>query len=238
MSHERSKSGQPIFRHEQATVPAQSTGDPQLVAAVDAHVTEHFGSPSTVWHELISPYVHVDVHVVAPTAERPVFTLVTSGMSERPMSSSSGDRYAELTMVLPPTWPSVDSDDFRRPQGYWPYKLLQDLAQLPHEFNTTLWSGHTVPNGDPPAPYAPNTKLSGALLVSPLIAPDGFETLRVDQREICFFAVVPLHRDEMQLKLDKGLDPLFDLLDEAEVTEILDPERPSVIRGRRRLFRR
>jgi hypothetical protein len=41
MSQERSKSGQPIFRHEQAAVPEQSTGDPQLVAAVDAHVTEH-----------------------------------------------------------------------------------------------------------------------------------------------------------------------------------------------------
>jgi hypothetical protein len=238
MSQERSKSGQPIFRHEKTAEPRQSTGDPQLVAAVDAHVTEHFGAPSTVWHELISPYVHVDVHVVAPTAERPVFTLVTSGMSERPMSSSSGDCYAELTIVLPPTWPSVDSDDFRRSQGYWPYELLQDLAQLPHEFDTLLWSGHTVPNGDPPAPYAPDTKLCGALLVPPLIAPDGFETLRLGERVIQFLAVIPLHRDEMQLKLDKGLDKLFDRLDEAGVTEILDPERPSVVRGRRRLFRR
>jgi hypothetical protein len=159
-------------------------------------------------------------------------------MSERPMSSSRGDRYAELTLILPPTWPSIDSDDFQRPQGYWPYKLLKDLAQLPHEFNTTLWSGHMVPNGDPPAPYAPNTKLCGALLLPPLIAPDRFATLRLDQREIRFFAVVPLHRDEMQLKLDKGLEALVELVDEAEITEFLDPERPSVIRGRRRLFRR
>ena len=236
MSHEQSKSGQPIYRHEQAAEPRLSTGDPQLIAAVEAHVTEHFGEPSTVWHQLTSPYVHVDVHVVAPTAERPVFTLVTSGMSERPMSSSD-DLYAELMMMLPPTWPSVDSDDFR-PRGHWPYKLLQDLAQLPHEFSTTLWSGHTVPNGDPPRPYAPDTKLCGALLAPPLTAPDGFETLRLGEREIQFLAVIPLHRAEMQLKLDKGLDALADRLDEVELTEIMDPNRPSVVRGHRRLFRR
>jgi Suppressor of fused protein (SUFU) len=235
MSQEPSESGPPIIRHEESAEPWHSTGDPRLVAAVDAHVTEHFGAPSTVWHELVSPYVHVDVHVVAPTAERPVYTLVTSGMSERPMAD---DRYAELTIVLPPTWPATDGEEFRRPEGHWPYKLLQDLAQLPHEFNTTLWSGHTVPNGDPPEPYAPDTKLCGTLLTPPLIAPEGFEMLRFEEREIQFLAVMPLHRDEMQLKLDKGLDALLDLLDEAELTEILDPERPSVVPRRRRLFRR
>lgn len=235
MTQERSPSGVPIVRHEDAAEPRNASGDAQLIAAIDAHVTRHFGAPATVWHELISPYVHVDVHVVAPTSDRPVFTLVTSGMSERQMP---GDRCAELTIVLPPTWPSIDSDEFRRPEGHWPYKLLQDLAQLPHQFNTALWTGHTVPNGDPPTPYAPNTKLCGALLVPPLIAPDGFETLRVRDREIQFLAVIPLHQDEMQLKLDKGLDALFDLMDEADITEILDVDRPSVIPKRRRLFGR
>jgi Suppressor of fused protein (SUFU) len=238
VSQERSRSGQPVYRHEQAAEPAHSTGDPELIAAVDAHVTAHFGAPSTVWHEVVSPYVHVDVHVVAPTDERPVFTLVTSGMGERPMASSSGDRYAELMMVLPPTWPSVGSEGFRHPAGHWPYKLLQDLAQLPHQFNTTLWTGHTVPNGDPPESYAPDTKLCGALLVPPLIAPEQFGTLRVGERVVHFLAVIPLHRDEMQLKLDHGLDALFDFMDEANITEILHADRPSVIPRRRRLFRR
>jgi Suppressor of fused protein (SUFU) len=140
--------------------------------------------------------------------------------------------------VLPPTWPGVDGEAFRRPEGLWPYKLLQDLAELPHRFNTALWTGHTVPNGDPPTPYAPNTKLCGALLVRPLIAPDGFQTLRVHDREIQFLAVIPLHRDEMQLKLDQGLDALFELMDAAEIIEILDVDRPSVIPKRRRFFRR
>jgi hypothetical protein len=238
MSPERSASGEPIFHHERSAEPRPSSGDRELIEAVEAHVTEHFGEPSTVWHELVSPYVHVDVHVVAPTDERPVFTLVTSGMSERPMSSDEGDRYAELMIVLPPTWPAAGSPEFARPEAYWPYKLLEDLAQAPHEFRTLLWSGHTVSNGNPPEPYAPDTKLCGTLLFSPLLGPEGFDTLRVGERDIRFLAVLPLHADEMKLKLDKGLEALYELLDAAELTEILDHDRPSVVPPRRKWFRR
>jgi hypothetical protein len=238
MTDEQSPSGGPVFRHEQAAAPNVSAGDPALVAAIDAHMTEHFGEPAQTWHELVSEYVHVDIHVVEPAADRPAFTLVTSGMSERPMTTPNGDRCAELMLVLPPTWPAIDSPEFRQPSGHWPYKLLQELARLPHQFGTWLGAGHTVPNGDPPEPYAPGTKLCGALVARPVIAPDGFEELVYDGREIQFFAVLPLHADEMRLKLDKGADALYDLLDAAELTEILDPKRPSVVPRRRGLFRR
>jgi hypothetical protein len=132
MTDEQSGSGQPIYRHEESAPGELSSGDPELVAAITAHVTTHFGAPTTTWHEIVSPYVHVDVHVVEPADERPVFTLVTSGMSEKPMRAPDGDRYAELMIVLPPTWPKPDSPAFRSPSGHWPYKLLQDIARLPH----------------------------------------------------------------------------------------------------------
>jgi hypothetical protein len=227
-----------VYRHDEAAPLAWSSGDRELAAGIDAHVAAYFGGPARVWHEVASPYVHVDVHVVEPRAERPVFTLVTSGMSEEPMASPDGDRYAELMMVLPPTWPGVERAEFGGPAGHWPYKLLQDLARLPHEYETWLWEGHTVPNGDPPQPYAPNTKLCGALLAPPVIAPEGAETLVVGEREIHLFAVFPLHADEMQLKLDRGLDALYDLLDAAAVTEVLHADRPSLVPRRRKFFGR
>jgi hypothetical protein len=238
VSEERSASGAPIFRHEQAERLSWSGGDPALVEAVNQHVERYVGTPAQVWHEAVSPYVHVAVHVVEPSDDRPAYTLVTSGMSERPMAGPEGDRYAELVMVLPPTWPGPDQPHFDAPEAHWPYKLLQDLARLPHEFATRLWSGHTVPNGDPPEPYASNTSLCGALLAPPLIHPDGFARLAVGEREVCFFAVIPLHQDEMELKLDSGLDALYDLLDAARITEILNADRPSVIPRKRKLFRR
>ena len=37
---------------------------------------------------------------------------------------------------------------------------------------------------------------------------------------------------------DNGLDALFDALNQAQVTEVLHPDRPSAVKKRRGLFRR
>ena len=98
-----------------------------------------------------------------------------------------------------------------------------------------------MPNVHPPQPYAPNTKLCGAL-IGPMVIPDndGAEVFHYGEREIRLFAVWPLYKDEMQVKLDHGLDRLLDLMDEARLLEIVDPDRPSVVpkRGLRRFIRR
>jgi hypothetical protein len=238
MSTERSKGGSRILRHETRVPPERVAGDQGLANAVADHIEKHFGDPELVLHEEVSAYVRVDLHVVMPTEERPAITVVTSGMSERAMP---GGVYAELMLVLPPTWPTWGDPALETDEGYWPYRLLKDLARLPHEFDTRLWSGDTVPNGDPPQPYARNTKLCGAL-IGPMVMQEhkGAEVFEYDGHEIRLFAVWPLHADEMRVKLDHGLDRLYDLLDEARIIEIVKPDRPSVVprRGVRKLFRR
>jgi suppressor of fused protein SUFU len=76
------------------------------------------------------------------------------------------------------------------------------------------------------------------ILLPPVLGPDGFEQADVGGRQINILAVIPLHADEMDLKLAKGSDRLIDLLDRAEVSELLDPNRPSVAPPRRMLFGR
>jgi hypothetical protein len=237
MSTERSKSGIPVLRHDVAAPGELVAGDEALVAAVDAHITRYFGPVAHVQHEIVSTHVHVDLHVVMPTDERPAITVVTSGMSEHPMANGE---YAELMLILPPSWPTLDDPGMQTDEGYWPYRLLKQLARLPHEYRTALAIGATVPNGDPPEPYASNTKFCGAL-IAPMVMPndEGAETIRYGDREIDLLSVWPLHGDEMRVKLDQGLDRLFDLLDEAEIMEIVHADRPSVVPKRRRgLFRR
>ena len=51
---------------------------------------------------------------------------------------------------------------------------------------------------------------------------------------IAFRAVYPLLRDEMELKLERGTDALFDAFDRAKVTELLIADRPSIVKRRRR----
>jgi suppressor of fused protein SUFU len=236
MSVEKSRGGSRIYRHESPAPLELAEGDRGLIGAVSDHIVKHFGEPERVLHEIVSTYVHVDLHVVMPTADRPVITVVTSGMSERPMA---GGVYAELMLMLPPTWPTEGDPAFASDEGYWPYRLLKTLARLPHEFHTRLWLGDTVPNGDPPQRYAPNTKLCGAL-IAPMVMQEHREAgiFEYDCREINLFSVWPLHADEMRVKLDHGLDRLHELLDDSGIIELVDADRPSVVPRRRFRFRR
>jgi len=227
---ERSPGGSYIERHGQAAEPSLSGGDGELIEAVVAHIEAHVGDPAWVFHQLVSPYVHVDIHVVAPTEERPWTTLVTSGMSERPMNfppELQDAARAELVMALPPNWPT-ERERMREESIYWPFRLLQTLATLPHQYDTWLWLGHTVPNGDPPEPYAPDTGLCCALIGPAMLAGEGFQRLEHRGRTVTFFGVYPLYADEVDFKLERGGDELDERLEAADVTELLQPERPSV----------
>ena len=245
VDEETSAGGSRIFRHEQRDRELEfSGGDAELIEAVEGHLHVHFpsyGGEATVWHEAVSDLVHVDVHVVPPSDDRPFYTPVTSGMAERPMVVPDGleeSRHAELVLALPAEWPLAETS-FEHEENYWPVRLLKVLARLPHEYDTFLFHGHTVPNGDPPEPYAVNTRLCCALIAPPITVPDGFEQLELgDGRAVHFFGVVPLSAEEMDFKLKKGADELFSLLDHHGVTELLDPDRPSVVPRKRGFFRR
>lgn len=189
------------------------------------------GEVDEVFHEIVSDLVHIDVHHVKPQQDHPFHKLVTSGMSDRPMTAPPGaedQRFAELVVVLPPEW-DVSMDAFKREENYWPIRLMKILARLPHEYDTWLWWGHTVPNGEPPAPYAPNNTFTGAIITPALTLPQEFFELKISMdKTICFFAVIPLYTEEMELKLRKGADALFDRFDNAEVNEIIDMRRKNV----------
>jgi hypothetical protein len=224
-----SPSGQPIMRHAARNKPFEPTfGDVDHIKLIEEHITRHLGAPETVFHELISDLVHIDVHILKPTPERNFYTLVTTGMSARAMVTPEGAEdyaYAELLLCLPPDWP-LEQKDFENEDNYWPIRLLKMLARLPHEYDTWLAHSHTVPNGDPAEPYAPGTRFCGAILAPPLLAPPEFAQLRVSpEMDIHFWAVLPLYAEEMDLKLRKGADALFDLLDKHKACELVDVSR-------------
>jgi hypothetical protein len=48
----------------------KSKGDVKIIQAIDRHIEEHIGQTAFVLDEKDSPYVHVDIYVVATTQER------------------------------------------------------------------------------------------------------------------------------------------------------------------------
>ncbi|MFI5733443.1 suppressor of fused domain protein [Kribbella sp. NPDC051587] len=174
--------------------------------------------------------VTVHVYVVGPTDERPYLTLITSGMSELAMTVPEGhgiSPYAELMLCLPSDWPVQDAGLPDAPMA-WPVGVLKEAARLPHAYGTWLGPWHSIPNGDPATPYAPETAFSG-LVVTPMInvQPEARVIEVGDGTTISLLAVVPLHQAELELKLTQGTNALIAALDRGRVTELLDPARPS-----------
>lgn len=222
-----------IFRHE-SEVADESLAPSESLRDVEKHIETHLGKPGIVIHELSSMGVHVDVHVVPPRSDRDFFTLVTSGMSDKPMNAPppAGElKFAELMLCLPSSWQIKDGDmsideTWRKD---WPTLWLRKLARFPHAFGTWFFWGHSLPNGDPASPLAPGTNLCGWVLLEPRLVPDEFKIMeRSDGGKTWFLAAVPLYREEMNLKLSQGTEKLEELFAAASVTELIDPKRVNV----------
>jgi len=232
-TEERSPAGSIIYRHKSSERPfTPAYGDVASIDLISQHVEKHIGPIETVFHEIVSDLVHVDILFVGPTKERNYNTLITCGMSNLPMTVPEGAeafRYAELMICLPATW-QISEESFKSEENYWPVRSLKTLARLPHEYNTWLYADHTIPNNDPAEPYANNTKLSGMMVTIPSTVQSlkEFFTLAVSpEKEVHFFSLIPLYSEEMDFKLKHGPDALLEKLDKAGVTQIVDPGRKN-----------
>lgn len=205
------------------------------IAAITAHIERHIGRVHKVFHEIVSDDLHIDIHHVKSSLLRRFEVLVTSGMSALPMAvpkESDEPRFAEIVTILPKGWP-LSKDAFADERNYWPLRLMKTLARLPHSGDTWLGFGHTLANGESESgvrPYADDTKLcAAAVLPSSTLGEDFWCMKRKHAPEIFFWAAVPLHLAELKFKLENGIDPLLDLFDKKNVTDRIDPERPSVV---------
>jgi hypothetical protein len=199
-----------------------------LVVAVNTHITTHFGEPFGVLRDSNRTEA-IDMYVMPPTETANRSTVITSGMSRRPMQGAPEHaERAELLLSLPPDWP-LEMSALDNERHWWPFRLLQNLSHLPHAQDTWLGVGHTIPHGNPPQPYADNTSLCAALLLRPFFPPPGFSTLQSGEHTVNFYGLFLLHPAELQYKLDHTTEEFFDLLAQGGVTETVDITRPSAV---------
>lgn len=236
---EYSESGAPILRYENVLHPdlTPASGDGENIEAISNYIEKNIGKIDMVLHEIVSHLVHIDVHWVKPSGEFPFHTFVTSGMSEKPMNVPNGLealRFAELCILLPSDWPmemgawKTTQELFKNEEGYWPIRWLIQLARFPHEFNTWLGKGHTIPNGKEVDPFAPNTQFGCMLLLPSISLGKKLLPLKIDnEKTINFYCLYPLYKEEMELKMKKGVNALLDQFDKYRVPDVVDIYRPN-----------
>ena len=225
---------------DRGTIVLAEDGDPVVpenyyseeeMEAVETHIREHFGPFSNVFHELVSPDIHVDICVVPPSEERDYCTLVTMGMGARKMAvpgelAEYHLERAEVAVALPPDW-RLDAEAMEDERWYWPVRLLKVLARLPIENDTWLGWGHTLGKE---SPFAETTDLCGAILISPQDAEEGAEVCTLPGgEEVNFYQVIPLYQDELDFKQRRGAEELLVRME--DVSFIVDPDRPSAMDG-------
>ena len=196
--------------------------------AVEAHLERYFGPCDNVFHEIMSPDIHVDIYIMKPTPERNYYVLSTFGMGAHRMNvpeelAEKKLERAEIIVTLPPDWKVTESGE----EWYWPIRWLKILARLPINEDGWLGWGHTVANPDD-APFAENTKLCGLVLTQP----QGFDEDAVccelpGGDEVNFYHMIPLTFEEMQFKLAHDAQELLDRFTPQQLA-VVDVHRESV----------
>lgn len=206
---------------------------------IHAHVERHIGRIAQVFRDPVAlsdgqdaAHGGVEVLYVAPDPALPYHLLITAGMSDRPMAVPAGKkpdeapRRLELMMTLPQQWSLAGGAQDER-HG-WPIRWLRTLARHPRIHDTWLGWGDVVPNGDPPRPFASNTRLCGAILAPSLQVPTAFYELGSGPDRIAFYAAIPLYLEEMALQRQEGMETLLTKLLEHDIRDIVDRKRRNV----------
>jgi Suppressor of fused protein (SUFU) len=216
--------GTSVIRHSKiktrmGTAP-ERTG---FIEAREAAYGRLYEQPVSVSHEVFPLIPHIDVYQYRPKMkDRPICRLVTGGMSDLPMTMPRGaddaPRRVELLFYC-----DEPRDEY--------IATLRWLAHFPHSANTWVGYRHTVPNGDPPAPFWGSDMLDTFLFMPPILRKDATlsQELTLDGDGVHFLWVVPLTTAECHFKLKRGFEALMDVFDQKKHPLVFDPGRKSYV---------
>lgn len=198
------------------------------LAQYEQFIADQFGDYDQVFHEIVSPDIHLDVIMVPPTEEQPYYKLITMGMGAYKMNvpkelKEQQLEYAELVIYLPPDWNLQSSDE----KDYWPIRQLKNTARIPIWCDTWLGWGHTLSADENNSAYAENTELCSLVLFNGLNY--NYEPLKLSLggKKINFYQLFPLYREELELKQQIGAEELMDRFDADDLFPIVNIERKN-----------
>ena len=217
--------GTSIIRHENIETELGVTkGTEGFRQAREANYERIFGKPLSVSHELLPLVPHIDVFTFKRSqGDREVYSLVTGGMSDLEMSlprraDKDAPRRVELIFYC-----SEPRDEY--------ISILRWIAHFPHNAKSWVGYGHTIPNGNPPAPFWGSTELDTLFFLPPIVKRDQTlpSELKLGDAPVHFLWVVPLTTAECNFKLAKGFDAMLNLFQQNRHPHVFDPHRKSYV---------
>lgn len=227
---ERTPGGSEIYRHEEVGEGSPPAPAAATLAALREHLRARLG-PS---RELPAPPgapSAIALEVFEPEDESEPVTVMTLGASATAMPLPPGVQQParfELLLRLPRSWPLSSAATTLERRDGWPLHWLRAMAQLPARFGSWLGPGHTIPNGDPPRPFAEGTELASFVLLPPACLEEGEELVSTPDGPVLLLAALPIHAAELTLLLERGVAALIERLVAAGVDDVLELSRPSV----------
>jgi hypothetical protein len=216
--------GSSIIRHDHVETQIGVTPGSSEFARMRESVYERlFGKPLSVSHELLPLIPHIDVYTFKRSqGDKIVYSLVTGGMSDLQMTLPRGTTEAPRRVELI-FYCSEPRDEY--------IATLRWVAHFPYDSKSWLGHGHTMPNGNPPAPFWGSTELDTLLFMPPIVKKDQTlpSELNLGGDPVHFLWVVPLTTAECNLKLERGFDAILNLFQLHRHPHVFDPHRKSYV---------
>lgn len=198
--------------------------------AVLAHLRATYGEQLFVWEEKKGLGFQCDLVCIPPTAERPYYVISTLGLGAWeqaiPPEVSVDVKYCELMLALPEDWPITSSS----PEHNAPLSFLGAIAHRPLFYpNEWVAYGVSIDFGNLLASSSP---FNGVVFATPQGLDSEEATIKAARltlptgKNVNFYQMIPLYRDELQYKESWGFHALMDTL-LSKVSFLYDPNRPN-----------
>ncbi|RZK20392.1 MAG: suppressor of fused domain protein [Pedobacter sp.] len=202
--------------------------------AIADHLDQFYESNEiTVFHEMVSPDIHLDVYFI--NAEKHAFNiLLTSGMSLLEMTVPEAVeepelyKFAELMLLLPKsvefgkTFPGDNEND-------WILEMIKETARFPHHYDTWLSIGHTLQATADMETYSKETDYVGLVVLPSVTFDEEFTEIKAGDNLINIYSLFPLYKNELEYKIANNYNALLDRLIEKNAQEILNNSRENLL---------
>ncbi len=186
-------------------------------------IEENFGRIEKIYQDVGYDDLYLDVAQINPIKEKPYYTLITLGMGEHKMYNQNNENfsnYAELMISLPNSW-NLDDKNYN-----WVIDELMHLAYIPFTFYFSYEWGHLENNFES---FSSNTKLSAVSILYPQMKEKNSGLLKLENRNLQFYQIVPLYDEEYTFALKNGMKNLLLLDVEKKINYVVDMQREKVL---------